>query len=231
MSKVVKGVGRAVSSVVKGVGNAVKKVAKSKLGKALLVAAAVYFGGAALMGGMAAPAGSGLSGFLSGAGQGIANAWGGLTGAASSALSGNFASAGSKLSAGFQGTTVGALEAAAASPASYAGSLGTKAATGANSQAAMLAAQTGEFGTAGLKATQAAAAKASGAVLNQPTGLIGKMMASPYAAPALITTGGQLIGGAMQGVGMQKQYEQQRNLEAEARERYNRNVGANMGWA
>ena len=52
MSKVVKGVTRAVSKVVKGVATAVKKVASSKIGKIIMVAAAVYFGGAALLGAM-----------------------------------------------------------------------------------------------------------------------------------------------------------------------------------
>ena len=62
MSKVVSGIGNAVSSVVKGavkavsgiaknVGGLVKSIASSKLGKAVLIAAAIYFGGAALSGG------------------------------------------------------------------------------------------------------------------------------------------------------------------------------------
>jgi hypothetical protein len=58
MSKAVKSVGNAVGSVVngavkavsnvaKGVGNVAKQIASSKLGKAVLIAAAIYFGGAA----------------------------------------------------------------------------------------------------------------------------------------------------------------------------------------
>lgn len=75
------------------------------------------------------------------------------------------------------------------------------------------------------------AADAANVALNQPTGLIGKMMASPYAAPALINTGGQLIGGVMQGVGAQQQVKERRKLEADALARYKTNVGADMGWA
>ncbi len=44
MSKVVKGIGKAVKSI----GKAIKKVASSKVGKALLIAATIYVGGAAL---------------------------------------------------------------------------------------------------------------------------------------------------------------------------------------
>lgn len=44
MSKVIKNIGKAV----KGIGKAVKKVVSSKVGKALLIAATIYIGGAAL---------------------------------------------------------------------------------------------------------------------------------------------------------------------------------------
>jgi hypothetical protein len=51
--------------------------------------------------------------------------------------------------------------------------------------------------------------------------MIGNIMASPYTAPALISGGTQLIGGAMQGYGAQKQQEQQGK-------RYNTNVGTRL---
>lgn len=104
MSKVTKGVARAIGKIQKGVMKAVKKVAKSKLGKIILVAAAVYFGGAALMGAMGTTtaAGAAVSG-LEGAMTGISNAWTSLGTATSQALSGNFANAGSALSTGIQG--------------------------------------------------------------------------------------------------------------------------------
>lgn len=117
MSKVVKKVFRGVKKVVKGIGRAVKKVwtkiKENPILRTIAFAGLAYFGGAALMGGLSGAAGGGgLSGFLTGAGQGLANAWGGLTGAASSAFSGNFATAGSQLAAGAKGqllTAGGAL--------------------------------------------------------------------------------------------------------------------------
>ena len=59
-------------------------------------------------------------------------------------------------------------------------------------------------------------------------GLIGTIMASPYTAPALISGGTQLIGGVMQGYGMQKQQEEQQKLAGEERNRYNRNIGTRL---
>lgn len=108
MSKVVKKVFRGVKKVVKGIGRAVKKVwtkiKESPVLRTIAFAALAYFGGAALMGGLSGAAGGGgFSGFLTGAGQGLSNAWGGLTGAAGSAVSGNFATAGSQLAAGAKG--------------------------------------------------------------------------------------------------------------------------------
>jgi hypothetical protein len=54
------------------------------------------------------------------------------------------------------------------------------------------------------------------------------MMSSKYAAPALIQTGGQLIGGAMQGYGMREEQKRQEQLAADARDRYNTNVGTRL---
>ena len=77
MSKVVKKVGKAigkvVKGVVKGVKKVVKKVTKSKFFKVIAAAALVYFGGAALMGGLKG-FGAG-TGFFKGAATGIGNAW------------------------------------------------------------------------------------------------------------------------------------------------------------
>jgi len=201
MSKVVKKVGRAVGKVVKGVANVAKKVVKSPIGKALVAAAAIYFGGAALAGAMGAGsgaagvAGAAAGGGLSGAAAGIGQAWSGLTGA----LSGGGLSS---MSGVFSG-----------------GSAATGAATGAGS------AFTGATST-GLPTLATDAAN----VLNagKPTGLIGSMMNSPYTAPALISGGTQLIGGVMQGYGMQKQQEEQQKLAGEERDRYNRNIGTRL---
>lgn len=115
MSKVVKKVGKAIKKVVKGVVKGVKKVWKkvkeSKIGRVVLTAALIYFGGAALSGMWAGgSAGSGfmgtLTGGLQGAASGVANAWSGITGATASAVSGNFAQAGSQLAAGAKGQAI-----------------------------------------------------------------------------------------------------------------------------
>jgi O-glycosyl hydrolase len=63
---------------------------------------------------------------------------------------------------------------------------------------------------------------------NAAPGMIGKIMASPYTAPALISGTTQLIGGAMQGVGAQKQQEQQAKMAEDERKRYNTNVGTRL---
>lgn len=240
MSKVVKSVGRAISKVVKGVvnvvkkvtsgvANFVKKVASSKLGKILITAAAIYFGGAALAGGFGSSAAGGS--FLSGMGTGVANAASSLSTAWSSALSGNFASAGSSLSAGFQGTTT-ALQAANAG-----------AITNGMTQAQMLASQnagisgaTAATNSAAATAFPASAGVGGGAQLALTPaqvagskGLIGGL--SPMGQYAAISGATQLVGGAVQGYGAQKAQEEQRAYEQQqadaAQQRYNQNVGTN----
>lgn len=112
MSKVVKKIGKAVKKVVKGVVKGVKKVWKkvkqSKFLKVVAIAAAVYFGGAALMGGIGGM-GAGAGGFMAGAKAGVASAWGGLTGAGTALMSGNIAGAGSSLASGFTGAKAAGL--------------------------------------------------------------------------------------------------------------------------
>jgi hypothetical protein len=49
-----------------------------------------------------------------------------------------------------------------------------------------------------------------GAGAGASKGFIASAMASPYFAPAVVTSGTQLIGGAMQGYGAQKQTAQQK---------------------
>lgn len=101
MSGIVKGVKKvfkAVTKIPKAIGSAVNKVHKklrqSKIYKIALTAAAVYFGGAALIG----MAGGG------GAAAGLSSAWGGLQGAGSALMAGNFSGAASALGSGFMGT-------------------------------------------------------------------------------------------------------------------------------
>ena len=106
MSKVVSGVGDAIGGVLKGavsvvksigegVGKVVKSIASSNIGKAILIAGAIYFGGAALAGGYGSAAGGGS--FFTGMGAGVSSAASSLSSAWTSAMAGNFAEAGSTI--------------------------------------------------------------------------------------------------------------------------------------
>lgn len=216
MSKVVKGIGRAVGKVVDGV----KKVASSKLGKVLITAAAVYFGGAALMGGIGgATSGagflSGASAGLSSAASGISGAWGALTG------TGGLSGAASSIGSGF----TGAYGAGAATGGSALASAGGSALANTAANTAADAAFTGATET-GLMTLPGDAANVLGKAGGK--GLVGGMMSSPYAAPALISGGTQLIGGVMQGYGAKKQQDQQVQMAEDERKRYNTNVGTRL---
>ena len=119
MSKVVRGLGKAISKVVKGVVNVVKKVVKSPIFKAVALAATVYFGGAALMGGFGAASSGGS--FLSGMSAGFSNAVSGISGAWSSLMGGNLSGAASSLGSGLTNAySMGAGAAEAASMGSAA---------------------------------------------------------------------------------------------------------------
>jgi hypothetical protein len=72
VSGVLKGVGDAVDGAVKGVGTLAKQIYESDIGKAIIIAGAVYFGGAALAGGFGSYGAGGS--FLSGMGTGVASA-------------------------------------------------------------------------------------------------------------------------------------------------------------
>lgn len=90
------GIAKAVKKTFKAATKVVKKVVKSKVFKAVAIAAVVYFGGAA------------LNGIMSGQGAmaGISNAWTQVGSAGSSLMSGNFSQAGSALSQGFTGSNL-----------------------------------------------------------------------------------------------------------------------------
>lgn len=239
MSKVVKGVGRAVGKVVKGVTNVVKKVAKSKLGKVLIGAALVYFGGAALMGGFSgAAAGGGLSGALSGAAQGVANAWTSLTGAASSALGGNFAQAGSQLSAGIQGTTtaaqgvvgggltvptVGSTTGAVGgggltvpTAGSTTGAVGGSTLTATTPSYSLIGGTGNAAGGLSTAGVNIAPGVGAGAGAAKP-GILSSLMSNKYVAPTLIQGGFQLGGAAL----AKKEAE---DADEATRGRYNANI-------
>jgi hypothetical protein len=54
------------------------------------------------------------------------------------------------------------------------------------------------------------------------------MMSSPYAAPAAIMSGTQLIGGVMQGAGARQEQKRQEEMDVTARNRYNTNIGTRL---
>jgi hypothetical protein len=234
MSKAVKSVGRAISKVQKGMVNlvkkqwaGVKKFAKSKIGKVIIGAALIYFGGAALMGAMGtsgAAAAAGTSG-LTGAAANVGAAWSSLGTAGSALAAGEFGTAASALGSGISGT------AASAGGSALAGAGGSALAGEAVGTAANTAANTAFTGATetGLATLPGDAANVLGKVgTGGNTGMIGKMMSSQYAAPALIQGGTQLIGGIMQGKGAQQQQEQQIAMAEDDRKRYNTNIGTRL---
>jgi hypothetical protein len=240
MSKAVSGVGNAIGGVLKGavnlvkdvgngIGRIVKDIGSSDIGKAILIAGAVYFGGAALSGGFGASAGGGS--FFSGMGAGVSSAASSLSSAWTSTLAGNFAEAGSTIGSAWTG----------AGNAGMATNPGWVANTGALPLTPTPA-------VAPAAPPPAASAMNSGAVtsggsplgVNLPpaapppppasTSFWNSIKASPYTAPALISGGMQVGGAYIQGQAQEKQLQDQRDYEArmakEQRDRYNANVGA-----
>lgn len=217
MSKVVKKVGRAIGKVVKGVVNGVKKFAKSKLGKIIIMAAAVYFGGAALMGAMGtsgAAAAGGLSG-LSGAAANVGAAWSSLGTAASAAMGGEFATAGSALASGATGTAAAGGSALAGAGASAA----TGATTGMASSMPAYNPVTSSFVNPVAGASTAVnAAAAAPAATTAADAIAGAMKTGTYVQAGL--TGAQMLMNAKAGQAAEEE-------QQAARDRYNANVGAN----
>jgi hypothetical protein len=187
MSKVVKSIGRAIGKVVKGAVKVVKKVAKSKLGKVIIGAAAIYFGGAALMG--AVGSGSTVTGAL-------ANAWTQLGAAGSAAAAGNFGAAGSALA---NGISAGALGASASAPA-----IGATASAPTNAALAESAAMGGKATASGVTQVATAPALQSAA----PAAESGWMK---YGVPAAINAGTQAVAGYAQTKAAQAESEDERN--------------------
>jgi len=166
MSKAVRKIGRSIKKVVKGVGKVAQKAWKSPIGKALMIAGTVYFGGAAI-GGMMGGAGGAGAGMLSNAAAGISNAWTSLGTATSAAMGGNFSAAGQALSAGAKGATL--------DPGSLLSNAGIRAANGGITSGATA----GKTGEAAMR--QAAKPLASNA--GEATGLLTPK--APAAANAL----------------------------------------------
>lgn len=218
MSKIVKSIKR----VIKKVGQVVKKIAKSKIGKMIFAAAAIYFGAPMVMGAFGASgaaAAGGLSG-MAGASANLSAAWSGLTGAASSVMSGNFATAAGQLGAGAAGNAPGLIE-AAASPATHIGSQVAQEGFGAATNAA---------GEAIPNAMNLGAPVAQQVAKAPASGLINGWMSNPYAQAAAIQAGGQLVSGIGQGIAAKSAQDHQDRLNEEERRRYGNNIGTRL-WA
>ena len=199
MSKLVKG----VTKVFKGVAKVVKKVVKSKVFKAVAIAAAVYFGGAALI--SMANGGTAMAG--------IGSAWSGVTGAGSALMSGNFAAAGSSISAGWSGAATGAQSFAAGKAATSA--ITTAAAAPAATTAAATTSSGISAATPELAAMHPATASAAMTPVTAPAtsgGLLsGAWNALGEAGKAAAITSGVNIGGQMlQGHAAEKEAEEER---------------------
>lgn len=249
MAKAVKSVGRALKKVVSGVTKVVKKIASSKIGRIILAAATVYFGGAALMGAMGGASG-GVMGAISGAGSGLSSAAAGIGNAWTSLLGGNLTGAGTALAEGFMGTG-GQIAASAGSEAlSAAGALGdtsmsASAASGGLTGFDFAAPAAGgpSFATSGLLGEASPSlmtysngagvgSSLSAATVPAPTssGLLGQIMNSRYMGPALVTGGTQLVGGLLQGYGASQAQKEQIARDEELRRKYGANIGYDAGW-
>jgi hypothetical protein len=190
MSKAVKSVGRAVSKTFKKVTDTVKKVAKSKVGKALVGAAAIYFTGGLAAGSFAPSAvGSQIMSWASSGANAVSN----------------FAS--SIFGGGGAATTVGAA-APGATTTSLATALGSSAPT--MSTALGSAAGTSAATAASMAAPAATTAAASPSIFSQAVTGFAKLPA---------TTQLMLGNAAMQGFGAVAQQRQTDQMIEEQRRR------------
>lgn len=255
IGSVVKGVVDVIGGVVKGVGDLVKGIADSPIGKAILIAGAVYFGGAALAGGFGSSAAGGS--FLSGMGTGVASAAETLSGAWSSTLAGNFGEAASGIGNAFgtagtaagdaavmTNTLQGGLTASGAVVESGVGALGPG-----GSQVASLTPSGAGAGT-GLISNGMSAAGATGSPVSQfaiaqpastlastlPATLPGAAPAAswwagvdPYLKTAAVMGGTQVVGGLISGAGQASAAQEARDdaerIKLENIARYNENTG------
>lgn len=185
MSKVVSGIGKAVGGIVKGVKKAFKAVTKSKIGKALMFAAAIYLGGAALgawespfsmingaLSSQATPAAAELAGAASGGGS-IAEAT--LAGAGATGETAGLVAGAAETAGAVAGASPAAAEIVAASQAGGSGLI-EGAIGGISGNAAPVAAEfvggaSGGGSLAGLGGSTGATSVATG-----PTGLIDKVI-------------------------------------------------------
>lgn len=203
IAKGVKKVFKAVTKIPKTIGSAINKVHKklrqSKIYKIAVTAAAVYFGGAALMG-MASG---------SGAAAGLSSAWGGLQGAGSALMAGNFSGAASAIGSGFMGTYGTAAATAGTALAGTGGAI-----TAGGVTAATPAAQAGlaSFGASTAAPTVASAATTAGTTAASSGGLLSGLWSGlGEAGKAAVVTGGVNMAGQMiQGHAAEKAAEEER---------------------
>jgi len=243
---VLKGVGDVVDGAVKGVGTLAKQIWDSDVGKAIIIAGAIYFGGAALAGGFGS-AGAGGS-FLSGMGTGVAsaadsmaaawadsnwgplaNAWGtAADGGANAArfVAGDLGTAGANTAALSQGN-VAAMDAAAPTATVAAPPPPVVAAPGAST--------VGNYSLGNASVPQITQAGASLPPVDQPwysKALDYVTPKSELAKYGLISGATQLVGGLIQGAGQDQAAREQREYEAEqlrkAQDLRNANVGADL---
>lgn len=202
MSKIVKGVFKGIKKIVKGVTKTFKSILKSPLGKALLLAAVIYTGGAAL-GYWQSPFAS-INGALTGGGVSES--------AAAAALEGGGAAG----AAGATGTAA-ATEAAAAG----AGAAGAGSAT-----AAEIAASGAVPSIATSPAGYALNMSAAGTGAAKTGGLIASAMNNPLSQYALIQAGAGALESAFSPNEVDLMREQQRIRQEEIdRQNQNYNVG------
>ena len=261
IGSVVKGVVSVVEGVVKGVGELVKGIADSPIGKAILIAGAIYFGGAALAGGFGSSAAGGS--FLSGMGTGVASAAETLSGAWSSTLAGNFGEAASSI-----GNAFGTAGTAGGNSAAMTQALQTGASALSSSGAAIpgAAAPAGTGLTAGGTGLTAGGSAGQGLVANgmsaagstvspyalvQPASTLASTLpaALPAAAPAAswwagvdpylktaaVMGGTQVVGGLISGAGQasaaQDARDEAERIKLENIARYNENTGTLLNFS
>ncbi len=239
MSKVTKAIGRAIKKTIKGVVKVVKKIASSKIGKILIAAATIYFGGAAILGAMGgASASTGLmgtiSGALKGAGAGISSAWSGLTGATSAAMGGNFSAAGSSLGSGFTGANAAGAQAVSGAAQGVATGV-----TNGMTSGMQVGLDGQPLASAMQNATQPTLQSLGGAPLDAGAkaatdfggdGIISSAWngLGDFGKMAAIQGSMQIAGGALQGKAAEDQRRFDLKQQAAARDRYNTNVGTRL---
>jgi hypothetical protein len=239
VSGVMKGVGDAVNGAVKGVGTLAKQIWDSDVGKAIIIAGAIYFGGAALSGGWGT-IGTEAS-FLSGMGSGVTSAAGSLADAWAYGSAGQFGNAASSIG-GSWGAAYEAGAGLSGAPSAAALKLGAEGFSSAAAPPPVGAAPGAGAGAgagAGLGADQAAFGLNQSAALNGasiiPEAAPAITSSLPPAAPqpwysqaldyitpqsdlakyGLISGATQIAGGVIQGMGQDQAAQEQREYEAQ----------------